>query len=301
MSDLSSSHSDATSQPRISVVTVTFNLLEAGRKSDFERMIKCVQAQNRTSCEHVIQDGGSTDGTVAFIKELTSGLPDIRFESVKDDGLYDGMNRAALRARGQYLLFLNSDDALASDDVLRQAEQALASDTPDFMFGSAVVEDPETGQRTVARTNPRAVLQRMPFCHNSVFIRRDVFLALGGHDTTFPVAADYDLVLRLYSSGYQGTDLGIPISLFWTRGVTSDDSRTGRDYAAVWKRFFSNYPSCATLTEKDFEQIYHKGHMPLKLILDLIRMNKRKSALHSAAKHSLAKTLKRSVQPWRFR
>ena len=285
--------------PSISVITVTRNLIEAGRGDGFEQVIACVRAQNCAGVEHVIQDGASTDGTDVLIDGLIGADPAIRFESAPDKGLYDGMNKAVERARGDYVLFLNSDDALATDHVLGDAQADLGREMPDFAFGSTASQD-EAGNETVTRRmSLNAVLQRMPFCHNSVFIRRDVFLALGGHDTRFPVAADYDLVLRLVAKGYRGLKLDYPVSLFWTRGVSADDDLVGLDYARAWQQFFRNHTTAQQFDLDDFRRFYRRGHMPFALMLETLRRPDMNAQIRAAARHGAFKSLRRALQPWR--
>ena len=285
--------------PSLSVITATYNLIEAGRRDSFQRALDCVRAQGGDGIEHVIQDGGSTDGTLDLIRGMTDGDAAVSVASAPDDGLYDGMNRAVERATGDYVIFLNSDDALADDGVLQEARAALAADPADFAFGGTAGPDARGEQKVSGRTNLRAVLQRMPFCHNSMLVRRAVFGSLGGHDLLFPVAADYDFVLRMVSSGYRGLDLRRPVSAYWTRGVSADDGAVATDYARVWKRYYEGYPAARNLEEDDFRRFYVRGHMPARLMLNVATGRATVPAIRRAALHSLGKSLRRKAQPWR--
>lgn len=286
-------------EPLISVITATYNLLSQGRQERFQGVIDCMARQNCERAEHIIQDGASSDGTVEFIQEISVNAPRTRLISEPDTGLYDAMNKGAEAARGQYVLFLNSDDSLASDDVLNRAADRLQATRPDFLYGSTLCRYEDGSETMERRMSLKAILQRMPFCHNSVFLKREVFLALGGHDTQFRIAADYDLMLRLIGGGYQGERMDEPISLFWDRGATHDDSATGQDYARVWKTYYSGFKSAKNLTEQDFAGFYRRGHMPANLILEVLRQPETSRPIKSAARHSLSKTLRRSVQFWR--
>lgn len=285
-------------RPLFSVITATHNLIRSERQESFERVIACLRTQHATAFEHIIQDGGSDDGTQAFVAKVTAGLNWVRFESRPDRSLYDGMNIAAARSSGEYLLFLNSDDSLASSDLMARTARRLRRQRPDFAYGGTAWEE-DTGQRIVsARTNMRAVLQRMPFGHNSVFIRRDVFHALGGHDIRYRIAADYDLILRMIATGYHGLALDDTVSLYWARGASADDTQVGREYARIWQAFFARFlpelPSVET-----FETCYRQGHMPAALLLRLLRTKGLPRPIAAAARHSLGKSLRRALQPWR--
>ena len=288
-----------TDPPLISVITATHNLLSNGRQDSFREVVDCMARQNCQRAEHIIQDGASTDGTVEFLHQLTKGAPRTRVISAPDDGLYDAMNKGAEAALGEYLLFLNSDDSLASDGILNLAADRLRATRPDFLFGSTLRRHEDGSESREKRMSLEAILQRMPFCHNSVFLKRDVFLALGGHDTQFRVAADYDLMLRLLANGYQGELMDTPISLFWGRGVTEDDDRTGQDYARVWENYYSGFNTARKLTHEDFVRFYQRGHMPAGLIMEQLRRPDVADAIKQAARHSLWKSLRRSAQFWR--
>ena len=294
-----SAPSDTGDRPLISVITATWNLLSQGRQDTFRGVIDCMARQNCDRAEHIIQDGASTDGTVEFIRSLIADAPRTRLVSEADQGLYDAMNRGAATARGQYVLFLNSDDSLASDDILNRAADRLQATQPNFLYGSTLHRSRDGREKMEKRMSVKAILQRMPFCHNSVFLRRDVFLQLGGHDTQFRIAADYDLMLRLVGSGYQGERTDDPISLFWDRGETNDQQATGRDYARVWNKYFAEYNSAQGLSLDDFAEFYRRGHMPARLLLEVLRRPDTPSPIREAARHSLSKTLRRSVQFWR--
>lgn len=291
-----SADSDA---PLISVITATYNLLSDGRKDSFAEVIACMARQNCARAEHIIKDGASTDGTVEFLEGVTASAPRTRVISAPDSGLYEAMNKGAAAAQGDYLLFLNSDDSLASDDILNMVADRLAATRPDFLYGSTLRRFEDGTESREKRMSLTAILQRMPFCHNSVLIRRDVFDALGGHDTGFRVAADYDLMLRLISGGYQGERIEEPISLFWGRGVTSDDHATAEDYARVWMQFYSGSRAAERLTREDFQRFYTRGHLPARLPLAVLLDSDASDGLKAAARHSLWKSLRRSAQFWR--
>ncbi|RBW59058.1 glycosyltransferase family 2 protein [Ruegeria sp. A3M17] len=290
---------DTSDAPLISVITATYDLLSQGRQDSFREVIECMARQNCDRAEHIIQDGASTDGTVEFLQNLTADAARTRLISEPDIGLYDAMNNGAKAARGEYLLFLNSDDSLASDDILNIVADRLEATQPDFLFGSTLRRFENGSESREKRMSLTAILQRMPFCHNSVLLKRDVFLALGGHDTQFSVAADYDLMLRLLTEGYQGERIDDPISMFWGRGATSDDAATAEDYARVWMNYYGGYRSADDLTQSDFVRYYQRGHMPAALILERLLKPGTSDAIKAAARHSLWKTTRRSVQFWR--
>lgn len=289
--------------PLISVITVTRNLIQAGRRDLFLKAMECVQAQSYGHVEHVIFDGQSDDGTVAMIAEAVdrlsgSGHP-VVFESAPDAGLYDAMNKAVALASGDYVLFLNSDDSLAGEIVLTSLAANISDACPDFLFG-ATLEQPDKRNSVLRHPNPLAVLQRMPFSHNSVLIKTSVFSALGGHDLRYRVAADYDLVLRMIGAGYQGQDACVTISIYHARGVSGDDARVGDDYADIWLRYFSSLvPEIERYSHEDAFAWYKAGSFPLHICWAVMASGDISKAMRKAARHSFFKSLRRALQPWR--
>ena len=94
----------------VSVVTVCFNPLEAGRKELFLKNLDSVQAQEGILLEHLIIDGHSTDGTIEWLMEYQNEKHDIRILSKSDSGIYEAMNRGIALAKGKYIIPSNQND-----------------------------------------------------------------------------------------------------------------------------------------------------------------------------------------------
>src|SRR5690242_11235657 len=90
-----------TQVPKVSVVTPVFN----GRHT-LRETIRSVLQQDYPNYEHIIVDGGSTDGTLDILKEY----PSLIWSSEKDEGHYDAMNKGILKATGEIVNILNADD-----------------------------------------------------------------------------------------------------------------------------------------------------------------------------------------------
>lgn len=83
--------------PKVSVVTTTYNDIE-----NLKRILAEVKKQTYPNIEHIIVDGGSTDGTVDLLKELEEKEPGrISWMSEKDNGIYDAINKGIRMATGE--------------------------------------------------------------------------------------------------------------------------------------------------------------------------------------------------------
>lgn len=283
----------------ISVITATWNLIEHGRQDRFKQAVTCIRDQACPGLEHVIQDGASSDGTPDLIRRVVGEDAATIVVSAPDTGLYDAMNRAVERASGEYVLFLNSDDSLASPTILKDLQRLIGQDRPDFVFGGSLQTLPDGTTRVFSRTNLAAFLQRMPFCHNSMLLRRSVFLNLGGHDLSYKVASDYDFVFRMLCAGYQGRDARMPISLYSDRGVSGDSLAVAQDYARVWSLYFGQLTGQGPIDPEICLDWYRRGQLPVSMCLAALRNSKGVALVRRAALHSLKITLRRKAQPWR--
>jgi glycosyltransferase involved in cell wall biosynthesis len=96
---------NATVTPRVTIITVTFN-----SERYLRRCIDSVLFQDYPDIEFIIQDGASIDSTLGIVRSYGTAV--CKFVSEPDRGAYDAMNRAARRASGELVMFLNSDDYL---------------------------------------------------------------------------------------------------------------------------------------------------------------------------------------------
>lgn len=184
---------------KISLITAVYN-----RTNTIGHTIKSVQSQTFSNIEHVIQDGGSTDGTLETIQQMKTNT--CRFVSEPDTGIYDAINRGIVRASGDVIGLLHSDDFFADDRVLDRVARAFADDTVDGVYGDldyVAVDDPtRVVRRWRSGEYSPSKLQRgwMP-PHPTLYLRREVFDRWGLYDTNFRIAADYDAILRYLLRG----------------------------------------------------------------------------------------------------
>lgn len=292
-------------QPLISIVTVTRNLIEQGREEKVLAALDSVQSQSFRDIEHVIWDGQSSDGTQALLEKAVHDISasadhiPIRYFCEADTSLYDAMNKAVARCCGEYVLFLNSDDLIAESDSLLNVHNALKTSRPDFVYGETIFFDEDGGRRHARRLTLKSILQRLPFGHTAMLIRKSLFQDLSGHDLQFRIVADYDMVLRMILAGHNGLRLQKPVSLFREGGVSADTDAVGVEMAECWRKNFSQFCDLSGYTEKQRIEWYHKGHLPVRVSGAILMKSLSHPVIARAALYSLSKTLRRSVQFWR--
>lgn len=184
---------------RISVVTAVFN-----RAGTIAEAMESVQRQTYHNVEHIIQDGGSSDGTLDEIARLSNDASQLASES--DLGIYDAINRGIKRATGDVVGLMHSDDFFANESILAKVANAFTDPTIDGAYGDlqyVAANDPTRVIRhwRSGQYEP-ALLNRgwMP-PHPTLYLRRQVFERFGLYDTSFCIAADYDAMLRYLVQG----------------------------------------------------------------------------------------------------
>ncbi len=188
--------------PRFSIVTVTKNNL-AGLQKTHASLI----AQNYTRYEWLVIDGGSTDGTLSHF------TPDL---SEPDHGIYDAMNKGIDRADGDYILFLNAGDTLASSDILER----LASLDADFLYGDSRESD------RIKRAY-HDITRGMMTHHQAMVYRR---AAIGDlrFDTRYKIAADYDFTRRFLQRTSNALYVPAVLCDFESGGLSQKQALLGR-------------------------------------------------------------------------
>ncbi|TNC52301.1 glycosyltransferase [Rubellimicrobium rubrum] len=180
----------------ISIITAIYN-----RADTVGDAAQSLRAQTWTDYEHVIQDGGSTDGTL----QVLDGLADerTRLQTGRDSGIYDALNRALARTTGEVVGLLHSDDLLAAPDILASVAQAFEDPSVDAVYGDLLYvsrSDPSKVIRTWASQPFHPALLRRGWMppHPTLFLRRRVIERHGVYDTSYRIAADYDSILRYF-------------------------------------------------------------------------------------------------------
>jgi len=219
---------------KASIITVVLN-----NKLYIEDCIQSVLNQSYEEIEYIVIDGGSTDGTIEIIKKYGSKIS--RWVSKPDTGIYDAMNKGIQLATGEIIGFLNSDDIYAEGGIIGSIVACFAESAADTCYGDLVYVNCENTEKQVrywrSGTFNKDKFRRgwMP-PHPTFFVRRHVYEKCGSFDLNFPLAADYELMLRfLYK--YEITTTYIPKVLVKMR--TGGRSSPGLLNTA--KAVFENY------------------------------------------------------------
>ena len=203
---------------KLTVVTVCFNSAKT-----IGKCMDSVLKLDTNDYEYVIVDGKSTDNTLSIIEGYKSSFysknVDLRIVSEKDSGIYNAMNKAIELARGDWIIFLNSDDfflnIISVFDILEGV-----SDEIDIVYGDVMVSS--YGVMTLQKPRNLERLRsgnEMPFCHQSTFVR-NATLKKYRFDECYRIIADIDLFLRMYEDKLLFLYKPICVSVFSNEGLS---------------------------------------------------------------------------------
>jgi glycosyltransferase involved in cell wall biosynthesis len=225
--------STAAAMPRIAVVTVVWN-----DARHIEQTLESVLGQAYPRLEHIVVDGGSTDGTAALIERYRARLA--AFVSEPDRGLYDAMNKGlALCRPDAYVYFLNSGDLFNGADALVRTfaslEPGICTDWPALVLAPVI----KRGGAEVLLPVRLGRRLGMPACHQGIFCRQPL-LALHGFDLRYGLAADFDLYLKVARGLARGdvATAGTPVAIVSAGGLSDRGAlQVTREYCAImWRQ-----------------------------------------------------------------
>lgn len=200
----------------VTVVSVTLN-----EKDALDKTIQSVLGQNYPKLEHVIVDGGSTDGSLDIIKSYSADNFSIKWISEGDNGIYDAMNKGVRLAEGKWINFLNSGDTFKNKKVISQVVKEITP-SDDLVYGdTCFISDDK--QEIILATNPDTLWQAINFNHNSLFVRRELLLE-HPFDKNYKIVADSEFVIWCYKKGYCFKNTKIVINNYPRGGYADENS-----------------------------------------------------------------------------
>jgi glycosyltransferase involved in cell wall biosynthesis len=181
---------------KVSIITVCYN-----SKATIEDTLRSIARQTYADVDHIVVDGGSTDGTREIIDRHRNRIAKVVFEP--DHGVYDAMNKGLALASGGVIGFLNADDVYADHEVLSRVMMIMEREGLDALLGDVEFFRPEDPARTVrryrsARFKPdRIAFGWMP-AHPALFLRRRVYERFGLFRTDYRIAGDFEYCARIF-------------------------------------------------------------------------------------------------------
>lgn len=194
---------EITRSPKISIVIPSYN------KADYiEYTLQSIVDQKYPNLEVIIQDGGSTDGTLEKIKAFRCKCPEIiKLVSKKDNGQVDAINKGCRKATGEIIAYINADDVLKDGTLLLIAESF--SNDPDCLwitgFGDIIDDSGKVVSSLVTKyknlllqwNNYQILLIVNYITQPATFITRKAYEELGPFTGTTKYVMEYALWLKI--------------------------------------------------------------------------------------------------------
>lgn len=180
---------------KISIITICKN-----SASTISKCIQSVVQQSYPNIEYLIIDGASNDDTLQIVDNFKDKISTLISEP--DKGIYDAMNKGILAATGDYILFLNADDYLISDEIIKTWVELFDSENynADIIYGKVFIFNNATGDGNVwkAAKISKYSIFRGSIPHPATLYSKDAFNKCGLFNTSYQVAGDYEWIVRAY-------------------------------------------------------------------------------------------------------
>ena len=183
---------------KLSIITATYNSERTLRDT-----MESILNQTFQDFEYIIVDGASKDATLDIIREYEPRFQGkMRYVSEPDKGIYDAMNKGFAMATGDVIGILNSDDFFTSEDVLQAVVDGFAGEYVDAVYADihfVGTDDLTKCVRYYSSSVFRPWMMRFGMipAHPSFYCRKAVYDQYGSFDTTYRIAADFEILLRL--------------------------------------------------------------------------------------------------------
>ena len=220
---------------RLSIITINYNNADGLRKT-----LASVASQTYCDIEHIIVDAASTDSSVDVIREyegqlhLTHSTIHLQWNSEKDKGIYDGMNKGIMRASGEYIQILNSGDILHDEQVVEMMFKALEENNyPEILYGNMLKS--YDGKTIINRDTcgngmytPESFLYfyKGTLNHDCAYIRRDLFEKYGLYNEEMKICSDWEWYVKAIAlGGEKAVYTNIDVTIFDMNGVSESHGK----------------------------------------------------------------------------
>jgi len=185
---------------KISIITIVYN-----NRQYIKDCIESVLEQNYTNIEHIVIDGNSTDGTQKIIERYKDKLG--IYISEKDSGLYNALNKGIIKATGDIIGILHSDDLFYSKDTITNLIKEFNGTNADVVYSNGVFVNrddiSEVKRIYIAKTFKKWYLNWgwIPL-HTGIFVKKEALGKIGLYDESYRIASDYDFSIKLFKGNF---------------------------------------------------------------------------------------------------
>lgn len=189
---------------KVSVITPCLNILKSQREVIFQKMMASIRQQSHRNIEHIVIDGKSQDGTLDLLKKyLNQGLIS-KLVSEPDSGIYQAINKGIQLSTGDYINIMNTDDYFINPDFFKRAIKLIEKNQADFYHANRLIISSTNNPPIIKRGNEKTAFFRMPFRHQTMVVKKEVFDEIGLFDEKYKIASDYKWVMQMLLADKKG-------------------------------------------------------------------------------------------------
>jgi glycosyltransferase involved in cell wall biosynthesis len=183
---------------KVSIITATFNSINS-----IEDTFNSIKSQDYEDIEWIVIDGGSTDGTIEYLKSVQHKIS--KFISEKDNGIYDALNKGLSLATGDVVGFLHSDDVFANEIIISNIVKLFQEKQIGGVYGDLEYISQNENKNVIRKWKSSVYDSNeikkgwMP-PHPTLFLKREIYEKFGNFDEKMKISADYDFILRIMKS-----------------------------------------------------------------------------------------------------
>lgn len=216
-------------------------MVTAALDPPLDRLARCigsVKAQSYPRIEHVVVDGGSTNGALDLLAEH----PHIRWQSEPDRGQSDAVNKGFFeRSTGDLIVWLNADDVLYEGSVGEAVEHFREDPSLGWVYGNLDVD--RRGHKHVIRPPSRASLPELDFNNVGLIAPGTMFArwaleTVGRLDESLNMEMDLDLSIRLLQAGIRSRHIPRSLALLEIYDGTKSGEVPKRDIVIERHRIY---------------------------------------------------------------
>jgi glycosyltransferase involved in cell wall biosynthesis len=215
--------------PTVSIITPVFN----GARH-VQSCLEHVQQERFTGVEHIVVDGGSTDGTIEAVRAFAERHDDVQLIVNPGQRQSAAMNCGTEAARGDFIAILNVDDFFEPGALRRAAECAASLRSPGLVVGNCALRDETRQIEKMFRPRRTLTLRALlcgymhPINPSSYLYHRALHHAIGGYRADLDYTMDVDFIYRALETAAEVRR----VDEHWGNMVEHKDSKTVRDREA---------------------------------------------------------------------
>jgi len=258
--------------PTFAIATPSFN-----QAPFIEQTVRSVIEQENVEIDYLVQDGGSTDGTVEKLRDLESDPGRFRWVSEKDDGQADAINRGLANVSGEIMAWINSDDFYAPGALAYVARYFRDHPEVDVVYGHRLCVDAdgnEIGRWVMPPAAPDCLSYFDYIPQETVFWRRALWEKVGGVNADFQFAMDWDLLRRFRDAGASMARLPYYLACFRVHPEQKTSARikdTGKKETLILRPEKGLDPAF----DRRFRKVWFREHRRARISWLLLQRGKR--------------------------